>query len=123
MEKITSLAKKRGSTLLIRLALLGIAVVVTFFSSFMVAEAYSGWAKESPELAGWKYPIIFVITASVLTFFVALIQIWKLLGLVDKSQAFSLGAVRTMRNVKYCGFIISGLFAILLPLVLHAAQN
>ncbi len=114
---------KNSTTLLLRTALLGIAAVVLLFSSFMVTGVYSNWAEESPELAGWRYPIIFVITSVVITFFVALVQIWKLLSLVDKNKAFSQASVKTMRNVKYCGFIISGLFATWLPLSYHAAQN
>lgn len=114
---------RNTTTLLLRLALLGIIVVVLLFSSFMVADVYSNWARQSPELAGWRYPIVFVITAAVATFLVAVRQIWKLLGLVDKNKAFSRASVSTMRNVKYCGFIISGLFATWLPLAYHAAQN
>lgn len=113
----------QGTTLFLRAALLGIGVVVTFFSSFMLAEVYSHWASDSPELAGWRYPIMFVIAAVVITFFVALAQIWKLLNLIDRNKAFSKASVKAMQNVKYCGFIISGLFATWLPLSYHAAQN
>lgn len=114
---------KKGSTLFLRTALLGIASVVVLFSSFTVAEVYNRWAVDSPELAGWRYPIIFVIAAVVITFLVALGQIWKLLSLIDKNKAFSQASVRVMRNVKYSGFIISGLFATWLPLAYHAAQT
>lgn len=114
---------KNGSSLLLRVALLGIAGVVLFFSSFMVAEVHSRWAVDSPELAGWRYPIIAVIIFVVCTFLVALMQIWKLLGLIDKNKAFTKASVKTMRTVKYCGFIMSGLFATWLPLAYHAAQS
>ncbi len=114
---------KRGSTILLRLALAGIVAVVLFFSSFMVANVYDNWAEESPELAGWRYPIIAVIVATVATFLFALLQIWNLLGLVDKNKAFSAASVKAMRNIKYCGFIITGLFATWSPLAYHAAQN
>lgn len=123
MEKMKNLAKIRSSTLLIRLALLGIAIVVTFFSSSIISEIFSHWGEDSPEVAGWKFPVIIVIVASVITFFVALIQIWKLLGLIDRNKAFSQASVHAMRNVKYCGFIISGLFAIWLPLVFYFANE
>lgn len=114
---------QKSSSLILRISLLGIAAVVLFFSSFMVAEVHSSWASEVPELAGWRYPIILVTIAVVVTFLVALAQIWKLLSLVDKNKAFSQGSVKVMRNVKYCGFIISGLFATWLPLSYHAALS
>jgi hypothetical protein len=100
MEKLRDFTKKRGTTLFLRFALLGIAVIVLFFSSFMIIDVYSHWAKQSPELAGWQYPIIFVIVTVVITFFVALGQIWKLLGLVDKNRAFSQASVDAMRPVR-----------------------
>ena len=112
-----------GSTLFLRLALLGIAVVVLFFSSFTFAEVNNTWAADSPELANWQYPIMFVIAAVVITFFVALGQIWKLLSLIDKNKAFSQASVKVMQNIKHCAFTISGLFATWLPLSYHAAQN
>lgn len=102
---------KLNASLLIRAALFGIASVVLFFTTFMIGEVHGKWTREVADLAGWKYPIIFVMTASVLTFLTVLAHIWKLLSLIDKDQAFSEGSVKIMRRVKYCGFIISGLFA------------
>lgn len=112
-----------GTNLLLRAAILGISGIVIFFSSFILSDVYRNWSTQSPELSGWKYPIILVIGGAVLTFFVALGQIWRLLGLVEKNKAFSVSSVKAMRNVKYCGLVMSGLFVILLPLVFHAAQN
>lgn len=113
----------RGSTLFLRAALLGIAGMVLLFSTFMLSDVYSHWAPESPEFADWRFPVIFVIAAVVITFLVALGQIWKLLNLVGKNKAFSLASVKTMQKIKYCGFIISGLFATWLPLSYQIAQK
>jgi len=81
------------------------------------------WAEDSPEFAFWTYPIMLVISASAATFCVAVSQIWKLLNLIDRNKAFTNASVKTMKNVKYCGFIISALFATWLPLVFHMAEN
>lgn len=123
MNKIKHFIKKRGSTLFLRASLFGIACIVVFFSSLMVVNVYSNWAEQSPELKGWRFPIILVIFSVVITLFVAFRQIWRLLGLVDKRKAFSQTSVDAMRTVKYCGFIISGLFVTWAPLVLHTANN
>jgi hypothetical protein len=114
---------KRGSTLFLRAAILGAALVVVLLSSWAIVDVYGHWAEDSPELANWQYPIIFVIAASALTFCVAVRQIWKLLNLIDKNKAFTKASVKTMKNVKYCGLLISGLFATWMPLAYHAAQN
>ncbi len=66
---------------------------------------------------------MFVISASAITFCVAVRQIWKLLNLIDKNKAFTKASVRAMKNVKHSGLLISGFFAALTPLSYHAAQN
>jgi hypothetical protein len=114
---------KNGSTLFLRLAILGAALVVVLLSAWAVWDVFRHWADDSPELAFWTYPIILVISASAATFCVAVRQIWKLLNLIDRNKAFTNASVRAMKNVKYCGFIISGLFATWMPLVFRAAEN
>jgi hypothetical protein len=113
----------RGTTLFLRAAILAAGLVVVLLSAWAVSDVYMHWAEDSPELAYWQYPIMFVITASALTFCVADRQIWKLLNLIDKNKAFTNASVRAMKNVKYCGLLISGLFATWMPLVFHAAQR
>lgn len=113
----------RGSTLFLRAAILGAALVVALLSSWAIVDVYGHWAEDSPELANWQYPIIIVIAASALTFCVAVHQIRKLLNLIDKNKAFTKASVNAMKNVKYCGLLISVLFATWMPLVFHAAQN
>jgi hypothetical protein len=114
---------KNGSTLFLRAAILGTALIIVLLSAWAVSDVFRHWAEDSPELASWTYPIMLVISASAATFCVAVRQIWKLLNLIDRSKAFTKASVRAMKNVKYCGLIISGLFATWMPLVFHAAQN
>jgi hypothetical protein len=123
MKNKKGIPMKNGSTLFLRAAILGMAFIVVALSTWAASDVYMHWAEDSPELAHWQYPIIFVIAASALTFCVAVRQIWKLLNLIDKNKAFTKASVRAMKNVKYCGFIISALFATWMPLVFHAAQN
>lgn len=113
----------RGSTLFLRTAILGAASIVVLLSGWAVVDVYGHWAEDTPELANWQYPIMLVVTASALTFCVAVRQIWVLLNLIDKHKAFTEASVRAMKNVKYCGFVISGLFATWMPLVFRAAEN
>jgi hypothetical protein len=115
--------KDRGTTLFLRTALLGAATIIALLSLWAVSDVYMHWAEDSPELSFWTYPIILVISASAATFCTAVFQIWKLLNLIDQNKAFTNASVKTMKNVKYCGFIISALFATWMPLVFHAAQN
>lgn len=115
--------KDRGTTLFLKAAILGTAIIVALLSIWAVSDVYRHWADDSPELAFWTYPIILVISASSVTFCVAVRQIWILLNLIDRNKAFTNASVNTMKNVKYCGFIISALFVTWMPLVFRAAEN
>ncbi len=42
-----------------------------------------------------------------LPFFVALYQAIQLLVLIQRSEVFSLGAVKRLRNIKWCGYILA----------------
>jgi energy-converting hydrogenase Eha subunit C len=41
-------------------------------------------------------------------FFVALIQVFKLLGYIGQNKVFSQAAVNTLKTIKYCAFITAG---------------
>lgn len=123
MKHIQRDFKDRGTILFLRTALLGAAVVISLLSAWAVSDIFRHWAEDSPEVAGWTYPLILVISGSTITFCVAARQIWKLLNLIDQNKAFTAASVRAMRNVKYCGFIISSLFATWMPLVFRAADT
>lgn len=60
-----------------------------------------------------KDPLLAYTYIAAIPFFVALYQVFTLLGYIEQNQAFSPLAVRTLRNIKYCtiatiGFIIIG---------------
>lgn len=121
--KTTKKLNITGSTLFLRLSILGIAVVVTLLSVWAASDVYRHWTTQSPEVANWRYPIIFVLCSSAITFCFAAYQLWVLLGLINRGRAFTKASVRVMKNVKFCGLIISSLFATWLPLVFYAADN
>ncbi len=123
MKYKNSNLRDRGTTLFLRTAILGASIVIALLSLWAISDVYMHWSEDSPELTLWTYPVILIISASAATFCVAVFQIWKLLSLIDNNKAFTNASVRTMRNVKYCGFIISALFATWMPLVFRVADN
>lgn len=68
--------------------------------------------------------IIYGYLASI-TFFVALYQAFKLLGLIEKNKVFSPHSVRTLRIIKYCAIILSVLIlvAALYIRIFHAQDD
>ncbi len=76
----------------------------------------------NPDYANILYPIITVIYVSVIPFFAALFQSFKLLSYIDRNQAFSELSVRALRNIKFCAMTISGLYVVIMPFVYFVAD-
>src|SRR4051794_15791399 len=104
---------KRGSTLFLRMAVFLIGIPVLAFCIF----GLSWLAKNpvNPDFAHILYPIVIGMYGSVIPFFVALYQAFKLLSYIDKNQAFSELSVKALKNIKICAMTISGLYVVILP--------
>lgn len=123
MNNKTTTYIDRGTMLFLRVAVLGIGLVVLLFlCALILPGVYQNWEREFPGLADWKYLVLIVSSSAAIAFFVAVGQILRLLQLIDKNKAFSNASVTAMKNVKYCGFVISTLFLTWLPLVYFIAE-
>lgn len=60
----------------------------------------------------YRDPFIIYMYASSILFFVALYQIFRLLGYIRKNKAFSLSSVKALRIIKYCAIILCILIVI-----------
>jgi hypothetical protein len=111
---------KRGSTLFLRMAVFLIGTPVLAFCIF----GLSWLAKNpvNPDFAHILYPIVIGMYGSVIPFFVALYQAFKLLSYIDKNQAFSELSVKALKNIKICAMTISGLYVVILPFVYLVAD-
>jgi len=76
----------------------------------------------SPDYAHILYPILIGMYVSVIPFFVALYQAFKLLIYIDNNQAFSELSVKALKNIKFCAMTISGLYAVIMPFVFLVAD-
>ncbi|AQQ52307.1 DUF2975 domain-containing protein [Planococcus lenghuensis] len=90
-----------------------LAVCIYGFSRFDPNSPY--WAL--PELENLQYPLLVGMYLAMIPFFIALIQTLKLLNYIDKNQAFSEAAVKSLKTIKYCAIIIIGLFILELPVL------
>lgn len=68
-------------------------------------------------------PIIAGLYVAALPFFFALYQALKLLGFIDKHEAFSQASVDSLKTIKYCALSISGLFSAGSPYIFYAADR
>ncbi|MEH6994350.1 DUF2975 domain-containing protein, partial [Neobacillus drentensis] len=76
----------------------------------------------NPDYAHILYPLVIGMYVSVIPFFAALVQAFKLLSYIDKNQAFSELSVNALKNIKICALTISGLYLVILPFVYLVAE-
>jgi hypothetical protein len=111
---------KRGTTLFLKMAVILIGIPVLALGIFGLT-----WLPKNPanpEYAHILYPIVAGMYVSIIPFFAALVQAFKLLGYIDKNQAFSELSVKALKNIKFCAITISVLYAIILPFVFMVAE-
>lgn len=111
---------KRGSTLFLKTAVILMGIPVLALCIFGLP-----WLANNPvnpDYAHILYPIVIGMYVSVIPFFVALYQAFKLLSYIDKNQAFSELSVKALKNIKFCAMIISGLYVVILPFVYLVAE-
>jgi MFS family permease len=108
---------KRGSTLVLRAAILVMGLIVLGLCVFALP------AGINTDNTGYYRPILFGLYIPAIPFFFALHQALKLLEYIDKNKAFSNLSVSALGNIKYCGLAISGLFALGMPYIFYAADR
>ncbi len=110
---------ERGSTLFLKgvVVLLGLIV-------FAVCSIWLPMAVVNELKGDFDYlPILLGMYVAAVPFFIALFQGMKLLNLIDKNKAFTQAAVNTLKNIKYCGLSISGLYLAGIPYIFYVADQ
>lgn len=118
MKQVTT----RGSTLILRLAVIAVGVAVLAFCIFALPAMWVAVPKEYPLIASVLYGILVAMYLAAIPFFIGLHQALLLLGYIDKNKAFSDLSVRALRRITYCALAISAVYAISLPLFYPWAQ-
>ncbi|EID43113.1 DUF2975 domain-containing protein [Parageobacillus thermoglucosidasius] len=111
---------KQGTTLFLKIAVFIIGTPVLALCIFGLP-----WLANNPvnpDYAHILYPILIIMYVSVIPFFVALYQAFKLLSYIDKNKAFSELSVKALKNIKYCAITISILYVPGLPFFYIAAK-
>jgi hypothetical protein len=111
---------KHGSTLFLKIALFLIGIPVLALCIYGLV--YLPKNPANPDYAHMLYPIVIGMYVATIPFFVALYQAFKLLTYIDKNHAFSELSVKSLKKIKFCAIIISGLFVVILPFVFLVAD-
>ncbi len=107
---------KQGSTLFLKSVICLIGLAVLGLCIILVGVISAG-------NAGMYLYMMLVMLAAALPFFFALHQGLQLLSCIEKNIAFSELSVKAIRNIKYCAFTISVLYAASMPLIIYVAEK
>ncbi|MEI4619982.1 DUF2975 domain-containing protein [Bacillus pfraonensis] len=111
---------KQVSTLFLKIAVMLIGIPILALCIFGLP-----WLANNPvnpDYAYILYPILIIMYVSVIPFFVALYQAFRLLSYIDKNKAFSKLSVKALKNIKYCAITISLLYAVGMPFFYFMAE-
>ncbi|MES9696412.1 MULTISPECIES: DUF2975 domain-containing protein [Bacillus] len=114
---------KQGSTLFLKTAIILIGIPVLALCIFLVPNIGNYAAELYPDIAYIKYLILINLYATVLPFYFALYQAFKLVSFIDKGNAFSKLSVRTLKKIKNCAVTISILYVAGMPLFYLVAER
>jgi hypothetical protein len=108
---------EQTSTVFLRgvVLLLGITVLALCVFALPAAMISDKTALYRPILLGMYVPAI--------PFFYALYQATQLLRYIEHNQVFTVASVRTLKAIKYCALIISGLYAAGTPYIFYVADK
>lgn len=116
MKQQTELVKN-GSTLFLRLVVLGLGIIV---AGLCVVALPAGMMADSSGLYRW---ILLGLYVPAVPFFYALHQTMKLLHFIETNTAFSIAALTALQKIKLCGITIAALFTAGMPYVYYVADK
>lgn len=110
---------RQGSTIFLRIVVWIIGLVVLGLCAVALPIGIRAELKGDFDYG----PILLGLYVPAVPFFIALYQALKLLGFIDRNKAFSDLSVKALQIIKYCAFIICGLFAVGMPYIFYMADK
>ncbi|MGD7054324.1 DUF2975 domain-containing protein [Sutcliffiella horikoshii] len=112
---------KHGSTLFLKIAVFLIGTPVFILSIIGLVSLVKNPA--NPEYAYILYPIVTGMFLTTIPFYFALYQALKLLGYIDKNEAFSQFSVEALKKIKFCAITISSVYVVIMPFIFLLADK
>jgi len=111
-----------SSTLFLRITIVALGAIALTIAWFVLPAIWRGWAMDYAEVEYLRYPLVASLGMSLVPFFVALVNAWKLLNYFDRNKAFSQLSVNALRRIKYAAAAFSGLYIFVLPGAYYMAE-
>lgn len=116
------MSKISTSTLFLRAAIIFIGLVVLALCIFALPSIYHGGSVEFPTASTALLLIMIGMYVAAVPFYIGLSEAWKLLGYIDRGNAFSDLSVRALRNIKRSAGVIAILYFGGVPLLFPIAE-
>jgi hypothetical protein len=115
---------KRASTLFLKTVLVVIALAVLALAIFGFPNIWEGVPKEWPAIMFTQavYPGLIGIFLTVIPFWFALFQAFKILQYIDQNNAFSNRSIQALKYIKYCAVCMTALYMTAMPLAYVVAE-
>jgi len=112
---------KKSSTIFLKTAVFLMGIPVLALSIFGAIQLTNHPA--NPEYQPILYPAALIMLVSIIPFFMALYQAFRLLTYIDKNNAFSIISVTALNKIKNCAITISTLYVFMMPFVYMIAEK
>jgi uncharacterized membrane protein len=112
---------KKGKTTLLKLGILFSGAFVLLLCIFWLPSEARYAAETNPEYAYLQYPVLIGLYLTAIPFYFGKYQTLKLLRDIEKNEAFSIRTVDSLKQVKYCAFIV--MFLYIIGMVFLFSQN
>lgn len=113
---------KHAPTLFLRAVLALIALGVIAFCVFALPSIWQGGSAEFPMASMSVQLIVIGLYITVVPFFIALWQTFKLLHYIDHNVAFSAASVSALRIIKFCAIVVAAIYTAFVPLLYPIAE-
>ena len=113
---------KFTSTLLLKTVLIAISFVAVGLGSLLLPSIFRGWPAEYPTIANLRYPFVIGIGLTLIPFFTALYQAFKILKYIEDDKVFTAASLRPLKVISYAALIISIIYAAELVVIYQVVQ-
>ncbi len=112
----------KKETLFLKIVIIVLCIPVVALAFIALPPLFIAALEIFPNQQAFVYIAFASIYLSAIPFFIAVVQAFKLLLLIDKNKAFSHVAVKNLTKIKFSAFLISGLYLLALPLFYLSAD-
>ena len=113
----------RGSTTFLKVIIFLAGIAILAICIFLVPQIANFSSNLYPNFSPMTTLIFTVMYGAAVPFFFALYQAFKLLKYIDEDTTFSKLSVKALKKIKCCAILISGLYALGMPIFHFIARK